>query len=145
MTKEELKDYCEAEFKNISRVVDELFPLISPEKAEYTTAELAAISAFVVNIYTGIEGILRQMLMFDGLDVTDSPVWHEKVLKKAGEIGILPPDLFQTLSRYLSFRNLFVHSYIFTIKWEELTVLVDAVKDVLARFRTEVEEYIQTI
>ncbi|MBI5050952.1 MAG: hypothetical protein HZC11_08825 [Nitrospirae bacterium] len=145
MTKEELKEYCEAEFKNISKVADELFPMVSPEKTKYTVAELAAVSAFVVNIYIGIEGILRQMLMFDGLDVTDSPVWHEKVLKKAGEIGILPPDLFQTLSRYLAFRNRFVYSYVFNIKWEELKVLVDAVKDVLARFRAEVEEYIQTI
>lgn len=145
MTKEELKTYCESEFKNIDKVLSELFSVVSPEKSKYTVAEFAAISTFVVNIYTGIENILKQMLMFDGLDVGDSPQWHEKVIKKAAEIGILPPELSQILSRYLSFRNLFVYSYVFNIKWEDLNVLVDASKNVLQRFKTEVEEYIETV
>lgn len=145
MTKEELKEYCDAEFKNIDKSVDELFSIVSPDKSEYTVSELAAISTFVFNTYIGIENILKQMLLFDGLDVTDSPQWHEKVLKKAGEIGILPPDLLQILLRYLSFRNFFVYSYIFNIKWEELKLLVDAIKDVLQRFKSEVQEYMETI
>lgn len=145
MTKEELKEYCDTEFKNIERVVNELFSLVSPDKSDYTPAEIAAISTFLANIYLGIENILKQMLVFDGLDLTDSPVWHEKVLKKAGEIGILPPELLQILSRYLAFRNQFVYSYIFNVKWENLKVLVNAIKDVLLKFKTEVEEYVETI
>lgn len=145
MTKEELKEYCGAEFKNIHRVVDELFSLVSPDKSEYTLLELAAISTFLLNIYTGIENILKQILIFDGLNVGESPQWHEKVLKKATEIGILPPDLFQILSRYLSFRNFFVYSYTFNIKWEKLKVLVEVMKDVLQRLRAEVQEYMETI
>ncbi len=145
MTKEELKEYCGAEFKNIQRVVDELFSLVSPDKSEYTLLELAAISTFLLNIYTGIENILKQILIFDGLNVGESPQWHEKVLKKATEIGILPPDLFQILSRYLSFRNFFVYSYTFNIKWEKLKVLVEVMKDVLQRLRAEVQEYMETI
>ncbi len=95
MTIEELKRYCDEEFGNIDRVKEELFSLYSPEKSEYSTAERAAMASFVVNIYGGIEKILKQMLVFDKLDIKDSPEWHEKVLKKAGEIGILPPELFQ--------------------------------------------------
>jgi len=145
MTKEELKEYCGAEFKNIHRVVDELFSMVSPDKSEYTLLELAAISTFLLNIYTGIENILKQILIFDGLNVGDSPEWHEKILKKATEIGILPPDLFQILSGYLSFRNFFVYSYTFNIKWEKLKVLVEVMKDVLQRLRAEVQEYMETI
>ena len=145
MTKEELKTYCDAEFKNIDRVLDELFSVASPDETEYTAAEIAAIAAFISNAYLGVENILKQMLMFDGLDVTDAPVWHEKVLKKANEIGILPPDLFQILSRYLSFRKFFMYSYAFNIKWEELKPLVNALKDVIKRFRAEVAEYIETV
>ena len=85
------------------------------------------------------------MLIFDKLDITDSPSWHEKVLKKAGEIGILPPDLHQILAKYLAFRNYFIYAYIFNIKWEESKILVDAIKDVLTKFKSEVNEYIQTI
>ncbi len=145
MTIEELKRYCDEEFGNIDRVKEELFSLYTPEKSEYSTAERAAMASFVVNIYGGIEKILKQMLVFDKLDIKDSPEWHEKVLKKAGEIGILPPELFQILSRYLSFRNYFIYSYIFNTKWEDLKGLVDAIGDLLVKFRAEVDEYIQTI
>ncbi len=59
----------------------------------------------MMNVYTGIEKVLKQMLIYDKLDVTDSPEWHEKVLKKAGEIGILPTELQPVLAKFLSFRN----------------------------------------
>ncbi len=145
MTIDELKKYCDGEFRSIDRIMEELFSVYRPEKSDYTLAEEAAIAAFIVNIYSGLENILKQMLIFDKLDITDSPAWHEKVLKKANEIGILPPDLYQILSKYLAFRNYFIYAYIFNIKWEEMKVLVDAIKDVLTKFRSEVDEYIQTI
>ncbi len=145
MTKEQLKKYCDGEFENIDRVMKELFSVYRPEKSEYTLAEQAAIAAFIVNTYSGFENILKQMLIFDKLDIADSPAWHEKVLKKASELGILQPDLYQIFSKYLAFRNYFIYAYIFNIKWEEFKVLVDAIKDVLTKFRSEVEEYIQTI
>ena len=145
MTIEELKRYCDEEFGNIDRVKEELFSLYSPEKSEYSTPEVAALASFVINIYGGIEKILKQILIFDKLDVKESPEWHEKVLKKSGEIGILPPELFQILSRYLSFRNYYIYSYIFNIKWEDLKAMVDPIDDLLTRFRSEVDEYILVI
>ncbi|NOZ69192.1 MAG: hypothetical protein GXP46_08115 [Deferribacteres bacterium] len=106
---------------------------------------LSALGALIMNIYSGVENILKQMLIYDKLDVHDSPEWHEKVLIKSGEIGILPPDLFQLLSKYLSFRNYFIYAYIFNIKWEDMKGLVEAIRDVLAKFRHEVDDYLQTI
>ncbi|TNF56130.1 hypothetical protein EP227_01210 [bacterium] len=145
MTSEELKNYCDGEFNNVSRVVEEVFSLYRSEKNDYTLAEKAAISAFLVNIYSGFENILKQMLLFDKLDVSDSPSWHEKVLKKASEIGILTPDLLQIFSKHLAFRNYFIYTYIFNIRWDETKVLVEALRDVLKNFRKEVDEYIQMI
>jgi len=145
MTIDELKRYCADEFGNIDRIKKELFSLYRSERSDYTLAERAAIASFVMNIYTGVENILKQMLIYDRLDIGDSPNWHEKVLKKAGEIGILPPELFQILSRYLSFRNYFLYNYIFNIKWEDMKVLIDAIDEVITKFKAEVEEYLQTI
>jgi hypothetical protein len=142
---EELNNYLDQEFGNIDRVVNELFSLYKPEKSEYTLAEQAAVAAFIVNIYSGIEKILKQMLLFDKLDVHDSPEWHEKVLRKSSEIGILPPDLFKILSSYLAFRNYYIYTYIFNIKWENITALADTVNDVVGKLKTEITEYIQTI
>ena len=145
MTIEELKNYQNQEFGNIDRVVNELFSLYKPEKSEYTLAEKAAVAAFIVNIYSGIEKILKEMLLFDKLDVHDTPEWHEKVLKKSSEIGILPPELFKILSSYLAFRNYYIYTYIFNIKWENITALADTVHDVVGKLKTEITEYIQTI
>ncbi len=145
MTKEELKEYCDNELKNIERVINELFTIFSPEKPEYTLAERAAIATFIANVYSGIESILRQTLLFDNINVKDSATWHEELLKKASELAILPRDLFQILARYLAFRNSLVYTYIFNIEWEELKALVNAIRDILTKFKSEVDEYIQTI
>ncbi|MBI5740605.1 MAG: hypothetical protein HZA16_07780 [Nitrospirae bacterium] len=145
MTIEELKKHTGQEFENIYRIVSELFSLYREEKTEYTLAEQAAVATFIVNIYSGVERILKQMLLFDKLDVHDSPEWHEKVLRKSSEIGILPPDLFHVLSNYLSFRNYFIYNYIFNVKWENVKALSDAVNDVISKFKSEVNEYLETI
>lgn len=145
MTIEELNNYLDQEFGNIDRIVNELFSLYRPEKSEYTLAEQAAVAAFIVNIYSGIEKILKQMLLYDKLDVQNSPEWHEKVLRKSSEIGILPPDLFKILSSYLAFRNYYIYTYVFNIKWENITALADTVNDVVGKLRSEINEYIQSI
>ncbi len=145
MTIDELKKFCDNELKNIDRVTEEIFTVCKPDKADYSVAEEAAIGAFMMNVYTGIERTLKQMLLFDKLDVSDSPEWHEKLLRKAGEIGIIPTELQPVLARVLSFRNFFVYNYTFDVKWEELKVLVDAVRDLTGKLRSEIEEYLQTI
>lgn len=145
MTIDELKQFCEEELNNINRIVGELETVYTPEKTGYTLAEQAGIAAFVINIYGGIEKILKQILLYDKLDVKDAPEWHEKVLRKSAEIGIVPPDLSKVLSNYLAFRNFFIYSYMFNIKWDDIKALVDAVKGVADTFGKEVHEYIQTI
>jgi hypothetical protein len=145
MTIDELKQYCSGEFANIDKVRGELFSVYSAEKTEYSLSEKASIAALVVNIYGGVENVLKQMLIFDKLDVQDSPEWHEKVLRKAGEIGILPPDIIQVLSRYLAFRNYFLYTYIFNINWEDIKALVDVLDDLIKQLSSEVEEYLHTI
>ncbi len=145
MTLDELKQYCDGEFQNIDKVVNELNVLYSKEKQVYTIAEQASLATFMMNAYSGMENVLKQMLLYDKLDIEDSPGWHEKVLKKSGEIGILPPELFHLLSKYLSFRNYFIYSYVFTIQWDDMKPLVEGMKDVVAQVKTEVNEYFQTI
>jgi uncharacterized protein YutE (UPF0331/DUF86 family) len=145
MTIDDLKKYCDGEFTNINRIADELYSVYKPEKTDYPIAEQAAIAALLINIYSGIENILKQMLKFDKLEVDDSPDWHEKVLRKAGEIAILPPDLIQLLSKYLAFRNYFLYTYIFNINWEDMKFMVEAARDVVSNVNSEVEEYIQSI
>lgn len=145
MTLDELKQFCGVEFQSIDRIMSELFSVYTPEKTEYALTEQAAMATFIVNAYSGIENVLKQMLIYDKLDIQDSPGWHEKVLRKAGEIGILPPELLQLLSKYLSFRTYFIYSYIFNINWEDMKVLVDAIKDLKEKIQSEVNDYLNMI
>ncbi len=145
MTKEELRNICDEEFGNIDRIMQELSTLCKEGKTDFMPAEKAAVSAFIVNVYSGIENVLKQMLAFDKLDIEDSPDWHEKVLRKAGEIGILMPDQIQALSKYLAFRNYFIYTYIFNINWEDVKSLADALPGIVNQVRNEVSEYLQTV
>ncbi len=145
MTIDELKQFCDSEFSSIEKVTKELFSVYTPDKQDYSMAEQASVAALVINVYSGIENVLKQMLVYDKLDVSDAPGWHEKVLRKSNEIGILPPELYQVLIKYLTFRNYFIYAYIFNIKWDDVKFLVDAIEDVISKFRSEVDEYIRTI
>jgi uncharacterized protein YutE (UPF0331/DUF86 family) len=145
MTLDELKQYCSGELQNIDRTMNELYSLYEPGKGEYSISEQAALATFMMNAFSGIENILKQMLLYDKLEINNAPGWHEKVLRKAGEIGIVPPELLQKLSGYLSFRNYFIYSYIFNIKWDDMKPLVDEIKDVVTQIRSEIDEYLQTI
>jgi len=145
MTIDELKKFCDNELKNIERVTEEIFLVYKTDQAEYSITDQAAMGALMMNVYTGIEKVLKQMLLYDKLDVDDAPGWHEKVLRKAGEIGIIPTELQPVLAKFLSFRNFFIYNYTFDIKWEEMKVLVDAVRDLTVKLRSEIEEYLETI
>jgi uncharacterized protein YutE (UPF0331/DUF86 family) len=144
MTIDELKEQCRVEFSNIDKIMDELHSVYKSDKVDYTVTELAAMAALLINVYGGIEAILKQMLKFDKLDVDDSPDWHEKVLRKAGEIAILPPELIQLLSGYLAFRNFFLYNYIFNINRDEMKAMVEAVRDVVSKVHAEIDEYMQS-
>ncbi len=145
MTTDELKKACDDEFNKIDIVLKEMHSVYSAEKQDYTLSEQASIAAFIINIYSGVEKVLKQMLIYDRLDVSDAPEWHEIVLKKSGEIGILPPELSQALSRYLAFRNYFIYNYISDISLDDLKALAEAVGGLITTLRSEVDEYIQTI
>lgn len=142
MKKEQLKEYCDAEFENVDAVLIELFSVVKNKKSRYSTAELAAIATFIHNFYNGIENILKRALIFRQVEITDTSTWHKDLLKMSSDTGIISTDLYNALSNYLSFRHFFIHAYSFTLRWEELKPLVDDLKKVLKSFKSEIYRYI---
>jgi len=138
MQKQQLKEYCDAEFENIDAVLRELFSVVQPDRSEYTTAELAAIAVFLHNCYNGMENILKRILLARQIKPADTPSWHKDLLKSAFDNNILQSDLYETLSNYLSFRHFFVHAYSFNLIWAELKPLVDNISDTITSFRRAV-------
>ena len=145
MTKQQLKKYCEAEFDNIDAVISEIFIVAVPAKTEYSTAELAAIATFIHNFYNGIENILKRILIYEKNEIKESPTWHKHLLKSSADKGILSDELYNALSNYLSFRHFFIHSYGFSLRWDELRPLVDGIQSKLDLFKNSVNGYIDSL
>ena len=55
MRKEQLKEYCEAEFENIEAVLAELTSLMLAGKPEYSTPELAALAPSSTTVTTALK------------------------------------------------------------------------------------------
>lgn len=51
MRKDQIKEYCEAEFENIDATLAELALIVKSDKSVYSTGELAAIATFLHNFY----------------------------------------------------------------------------------------------
>jgi uncharacterized protein YutE (UPF0331/DUF86 family) len=135
MTKQQLNEYCNAEFENIDTVLYQLKVVLKPE-ADYSIAELAAIATFIHNFYNGVENILKRISAYRQIELKNTPTWHKDILKTAADFGIITDELYDSLSNYLSFRHFFVHSYSFTLRWEELKPLVNDIEKTLSTYKT---------
>lgn len=142
MQEKQLKDYCEAEFENIDRVLTELYKLTKSEKKDYSIADMAAISVFIHNFYNGIENILKRVLYFNEIRIKDSPTWHKDLLKISKDKNIISETLHNSLVNLLSFRHYFIHSYSFYLKWEDLKALTDTIEEIYNCFKKAIYEYL---
>ncbi|MEW6096945.1 MAG: hypothetical protein AB1567_10565 [bacterium] len=142
MTKQQIKEYCEAEFENIDIVISELSSMVQTKKSEYSIPELAAISTFIHNFYNGIENILKRVLLYRQIETKNTPTWHKNLLKTSLAMGIIDNDLFDNLSNYLSFRHFFVHAYSFTLRWEDMEPFVDDLDSILSKFKFAIYNFI---
>ncbi len=145
MTSQQLKEYCEAEFENISAVTSELFSVVEAGKSDYSVAELAAMATFIHNCYNGIENILKRVRSFRNIEMKDTPTWHKDLLKMSLEAEIITGNLYEWLTTYLSFRHFFVHAYSFALKWDDMKPLVEGVEETLIKFESAINDYIDKL
>ena len=140
MTKQQLNEYFEAEFENITATLKELSKIVKPNKSDYSTAELAAIATFLHNFYNGIENILKRVLLSKEKEIKKTATWHKDLLKTSSDLSIINKELSEKLANYLSFRHFFVHGYSFTLEWGALKPLVSNIKKTLKDFRVEINK-----
>lgn len=142
MTSQRLKEYCEAEFENISTVTSELFSVVEAGKSDYSVPELAAMATFIHNCYNGVENILKRALLFRDIKMKDTPTWHKDLLRMSLDAGIITGDLYEWLTTYLSFRHFFVHAYSFALRWDDMKPLVEGIEETLIKFESAINDHI---
>ncbi len=142
MTNRQLQEHCEAEFENIEMVVSQLTVALEARVEGLSTIELAGVAALLHNFYNGVENVLKRILLFKQAEMKDSPTWHKDLLKAAFDTGMISTNLYEILSGYLSFRHFFVHSYSFTLRWDEMKPLVDRIVETFTQFKSEIDVYL---
>ena len=136
-----LREKVNVEIENISIVLEELKKF--KDKPDKTSIELAGMGAFLHNIYNGIENILKQILISQDIQISNSDSWHRDLLIQAADSGIISETIKKQLVKYLAFRHFFVHAYEFLLDEKKLTLLVDSIFNVSLSFKIEIESFLK--
>ncbi len=133
-------------------VVDELAALRRDVGSrEPTNREVAAVSSFLMQFYTGVENILKRISKHNDVPLPSGAEWHVALL---GRFGTPPapglPALFddvlaEDLDVFRRFRHVARAAYGLELDWKKLTIGLDYVAPVFARFRTAVTEYLDRL
>lgn len=142
MTIQQISEQCEAEFENIDVVITQLFSIIEEKESRYSPVELAGIATFIHNFYNGIENILKRVLAFKNIKFENTPTWHKDLLILSLKTKIISKNLYEQLLKYLSFRHFFIHSYSFTLRWDDMEPLISNLIKTLEECKIEIYAYI---
>jgi len=112
--------------------------------------ETSALAAMLHSFYTGVENIFKRIaLECDGrLPATEA--WHRTLLVSmtqgsAGRSPVISEGLRDSLRAYMDFRHVFRQAYAMELRWGKMSNLVAGCEDVLSRFDSEIEAFVQTL
>jgi len=135
----DLQARIKVEIYNISLALEEINS--HKDKKDKTNIELAGIAAFLHNFYTGIENILKQILLEKEVTIVKSDFWHKALLDICVENRIISSELKNSLSDYLAFRHFFVHSYGFMLDENRLLSLANNASEIFTTFKENIKKY----
>lgn len=109
--------------------------------SEMSKAEKSGIATFLMNIYTGMENILRNILEEDkGMKIRKSEQWHKQLLASAVDQHIISEELRETLLKYMRFRHYHTHGYGYMTDWNRVKPLAENAKNTVERFFSELKK-----
>jgi hypothetical protein len=82
------------------------------EKHQWSRVEMTAMGAFLVDIYKGIESILRLLIeKIYGEKIMKSESWHKDLLARARVLDLIPDGIDRTIDGMRQYRHLQTHGY----------------------------------
>lgn len=138
-----IKEKVHAEMENIAVVLAELEKVKDRSPKELVV--LVGMGAYLQNIYTGMENILKQILLHKSSLIPDTPTWHKDLLNSAVEHNIITNEIADKIGKYLFFRHFFTHAYGFLLDEEKLKPLMDHIPNVYSEFKREIDNYLTKI
>ncbi|NOR77719.1 MAG: hypothetical protein GQ523_04690 [Methanophagales archaeon] len=138
-----IKEKVHAEMENIAVVLAELEKV--KDRSQKELVVLVGMGAYLQNIYTGMENILKQILLHKSSPIPDTPTWHKDLLNSAVEHNIITNEIADKIGKYLFFRHFFTHAYGFLLDEEKLKPLMDHIPNVYSEFKREIDNYLTKI
>ena len=133
----DLKEPVESEREAIRKVLDAMPP--EHGLAKLSALELAGVATLLHNFYSGVENILKQVLLAQGLPLPEGPAWHRDLLTTSAEHGIISETTAQHLQQFLAFRHFFSHAYALELDPQRLEPLVNDAENVFQAFVRDLE------
>ncbi|KPL02199.1 MAG: hypothetical protein AMJ73_09080 [candidate division Zixibacteria bacterium SM1_73] len=138
-----VREKVQAEMENITKVLKELERVKDRPNKELVV--LVGIGAYLQNIYTGMENILKQLLWHKNTSIPATPTWHKDLLDLAVEYHFITKKTAERIGKYLFFRHFFMHAYGFLIDEEKLKPLMDNISEICLEFKREIDKYLSNI
>jgi len=136
----DLRRQVDAEKQYIALTLGNLEAVL--RRPERSVVELAAIAAFLHNIYNGIENLLKLVCKANRIEIPSSDTWHKDLLEQAVARGVISDGVGESLYDYLAFRHFFVHGYAFMLNEEQLLPLAEDIAGLYVRFEADVEGFL---
>jgi hypothetical protein len=132
-----IKEIIYAEMENITKVLIELEKVKDRPNKELVV--LVGIGAYLQNIYTGMENVLKQLLSYKGILIPDTSTWHKDLLNLAVEHDFITKETADKIGRYLFFCHFFSHAYGFLLDEMKLNPLMNSVSGLYFKFKEEID------
>jgi hypothetical protein len=139
------------EINQINTLLDSYQTLFSKvEESSPDLVELAAFASILHSFYNGIENIFQIIIKKIDLEIVDDAQWHKVILRKMSEPNkkrdsVISISTMLLLSRYLSFRHFYRHSYSFYLNWNDLEPLVKSLNKIWKNTTSEIKDFLTTL
>ena len=152
MTPEDLREEVDAQLELIQQTLNELLALQEDVQGrEPSVREKTAAAAFLAQICSGLENILKRISHFCNVPLPAGDAWHVELFRRfcvpphEGLPAIFDESLASTLAPYRKFRHAFFHGYGTELEWSRMVEGIQGIEDAFERFKTRVLDFLRTI
>jgi len=152
MNQNELRDFLISELSLLKQTVQkvdiELASLGSNQPSDF---QKAGFGAFLMNFYSGIENILKQICRFEGISIPVGETWHIGLLKifenklPSGHSLFTNIEILDIIKRYRNLRHVIIHGYGIMLKWD---LMIQPLKDlniIFGKIEEEIKKYMDEL
>lgn len=129
------------------RQLDIVISKISRIGEDITDVKKAALAAYLMNFYNGVENIMKRCAKEYYKRMPKGADWHKQLLRKSyagngGKRPLFSEEIVDRLYDYLTFRHLFIHGYEFKLKWEEMKSLIENIDELWGKIKERLTAFV---